>query len=260
MTPDHQIDIRFVHGLGGAPAEFDELRTRLPASWHTGVVDLPGHAHTVAPSNGESVAAIADLLAARLTPPTSNTVLVGHSSGGVLLLDAVSRGLITPGGLVLIDSNVPIGVAARRDKDRKAARASRTDWWRSFLASTLESTGHRTGSATRAAIEASIQQVPRSTIITIWRAVLAYDATDAWTTCPCPVLYLRTTRSISYDDLAAARARAGVSGAPVEIVSLPRALGHYPHRSDPGRVANTVAAFVRELVIGKPIDGHRLNS
>jgi pimeloyl-ACP methyl ester carboxylesterase len=97
-----------VHGNFASSAWWDDLRASPPHGWTVHTPDLPGFAGT--PHSGEvSIARYADWLADYVTAQSlGRPVLLGHSLGGAVVLEAASRSPLGYAGLVLAAS-APLG-------------------------------------------------------------------------------------------------------------------------------------------------------
>ncbi|MGY2895041.1 alpha/beta fold hydrolase [Deinococcus sp. UYEF24] len=97
-----------VHGNFASSAWWDDLRASPPRGWTVHTPDLPGFAGT--PHPGEvSIARYADWLAGYVADRSlGRPVLLGHSLGGAVVLEAASRSAQRYAGLVLAAS-APLG-------------------------------------------------------------------------------------------------------------------------------------------------------
>ena len=108
--------IVFVHGFGCSREDWDAQREALAPRHEVVTLDLPGHGN--APRGEPSIANFADEVRKHLA---TRTVLVGHSMGCRVVLEAARRNPERIAGLVLIDgSRLGAGDPA---KAQEAARA-----------------------------------------------------------------------------------------------------------------------------------------
>ena len=107
--------IVFVHGFACSHTDWLAQVDHFSARHMTVAVDLPGHGATPATAEPASIErcgmAVADLLRARSSPPA---ILVGHSMGCRVVLDAALRVPEHVAGIVLVDGSrfAPQAVAA----------------------------------------------------------------------------------------------------------------------------------------------------
>jgi pimeloyl-ACP methyl ester carboxylesterase len=98
--------IVFVHGLACSHTDWQRQIEHFSAGHLTVAVDLPGHGATPAAADGASIERcgmdVAALLRARALPPA---VLVGHSLGCRVVLDAGLRAPEHVAGIVLVDGS-----------------------------------------------------------------------------------------------------------------------------------------------------------
>jgi pimeloyl-ACP methyl ester carboxylesterase len=112
----------FVHGFACSHTDWQAQVQHFSARHMTVAVDLPGHGATPAPSGPGSIAqcgaAAAELLRARSLPPA---VLVGHSMGCRVVLDAALRAPGQVAGVVLVDGSRFAAAAIQAFEARFAA-------------------------------------------------------------------------------------------------------------------------------------------
>lgn len=236
------MELVLLHGLGGAPSDFDHLVSMLPPSWTVQRLSLPGHGDGAQPLPAKpTLAGLGTSVASRVPArhqASSFRVAVGHSSGGIVLLDAVARGAIDCDRLVLIDSNAPLSDDGRLARSRKVALA-RSEQWRDHLLTSMAQSMGSLGLAERSRLLAGLDSTPDSVLQAIWMIVLSSDADEAWLSCLVPVLYVRTTRSVDVADAALKR-----TGGALEVTVLDESLGHWPHLTAPQAVTEAIVAFV----------------
>lgn len=119
----------FIHGLSGSRTYFDHQVNHFRASHRVVAVDLPGHGAsgrarqtwTIA-AYGEDVASVADHLG------LDDVVLVGHSLGGDVTVEAARRLGGRTRGLVWIDSYRSFGNPKREDQIDQQLAPYRVDF------------------------------------------------------------------------------------------------------------------------------------
>ena len=79
----------FIHGFGGAPEHWDDLRAELQSSMHTDVVTLPGRATRATEPGSLSIESAAQEIADKNS--SEPVVLIGHSLGTRIATENVHR-------------------------------------------------------------------------------------------------------------------------------------------------------------------------
>lgn len=106
MTGSAAAELIFVHGFAGDASDWDRVRAELNDSCTGIAIDLPGHRARRAASGPFTIERCADDVIASLSGGSS--VLIGHSMGARIVLEAASRAPESVRGLVLVDgSNAP---------------------------------------------------------------------------------------------------------------------------------------------------------
>jgi len=146
------------------------LRELDPETWTYAGVDLPGHGHSVGPacpSIGDYAQELATFLKSRYPPPW---VLVGHSMGGAIAIEAALRYPDLWAGLVLVGTGARLRVHPDLlDRLARGAKREAIDWLMAWLF------GPQTPESVRAQSRARLEQVP---LDTLRRDYLACDAFD----------------------------------------------------------------------------------
>lgn len=101
-------DLLLVHGLGASRAFwYPRLAAPLAAHWRVTIYDLRGHGYSERTRSGYSAAAMADdLLRLMDQQNIARAVLIGHSYGGGIALEAALRAPERCRGLCLMDTRV----------------------------------------------------------------------------------------------------------------------------------------------------------
>jgi pimeloyl-ACP methyl ester carboxylesterase len=108
--------IVLVHGIGADRGEWDAVARQLAQKHRVLLVDLPGHGRSPA-LDSVRVAWVADALERTLRGAgVERALLVGHSYGGLVVLDLASRSKLAQGAVV-----VDIGAYARIDPQQLAS-------------------------------------------------------------------------------------------------------------------------------------------
>jgi len=96
-----------LHGWGDNSGTFKKLVSQLSTNYHVLALDLPGFGGSQMPSTAWRLSDYSDFVAAWLKKVGIKEVygLVGHSNGGAIAIDAVSRKVLVPKKLVLLSSS-----------------------------------------------------------------------------------------------------------------------------------------------------------
>lgn len=114
------LTLIFVHGFGCSLDDWEEQFRSLAPTFRCVALDLPGHGHSARPETtsieimGAAVNQVKDRIAA------ANTILIGHSMGCRVILDAFQQSSATVSGLVFVDGSFlgsDLETAIRRIKD-----------------------------------------------------------------------------------------------------------------------------------------------
>ncbi|MBN1496183.1 MAG: alpha/beta hydrolase [Spirochaetes bacterium] len=109
---DHSgMAVMFIHGAVGDSRLYRYQLRHFGARYKTIAVDLPGHGHSytgVRPSLDDFIGAIEDILKEE---SVSSFILVGHSMGGGVCLEAYRRGIGGLAGMVLVSTSPVLPIA-----------------------------------------------------------------------------------------------------------------------------------------------------
>jgi pimeloyl-ACP methyl ester carboxylesterase len=245
--------IVFVHGFGCSHTDWQAQVGHLSARHLTVAVDLPGHGATPATGEPGSIArcgmAVAELLRARSLPPA---VLVGHSMGCRVVLDAALRAPEHVTGVALVDGSRFAATAVQAFEARFAA-----DEYSALVRGMFEqmftpsSDPNVVAAAARRAL-ALPEDVGRALLLSLVR----YDMEtldSALERVGRPLLVLQTTFINDRRERTPMTAgqttpylqymRAKVPGARVEV--LP-GIGHFPQLDAPADTNRVLASFLAE--------------
>lgn len=100
-------NVLLLHGWGDNSATFHKLSTELSGNFQTISLDLPGFGGTQKPGSEWGLSDYANFVTHFLKKIEAGNihVLVGHSNGGAISINAVSSGLIKTDKLVLVSSS-----------------------------------------------------------------------------------------------------------------------------------------------------------
>ncbi|MER8776412.1 alpha/beta hydrolase [Mesorhizobium sp. M0977] len=231
-----------VHGFSDTSRSFSLLAPHLAGRWLI-IPDLRGHGASPAGTRGfasadfaEDVVSLIERL--RLERP----VLVGHSLGSMVAIEAAARYPEMIGGLVLMagtvrpqigeDHPMTIGVRALRDPISPADPFY--DYWHACEAEVPADF------LTMVAKEASAMPAA------LWRAILEQvrrvDLTDKARTLRLPALVIAGGRDLLFDETHQQRLLEEIPAA--EFVGAARC-GHNPHWEDPALVAAAIARYFK---------------
>lgn len=229
----------FVHGIGGRPDHFAPLQEalqRVGVSQPVTNFALPGHLEPL----GEPLdvtATARQLLSALVSEPGTGSpaILVGHSTGGVVAMQAATLDQAPVAGVIVIDSNVPIHPLAVEEKLAKAQIANEPDWRSRMRASLLADWVGP--DVWREKVFRDLDDSPDASLHTLWSSVLNTDSARLWNRLAVPVLYLQSTRRLKSSDFSEL--------GNVQLVQVGR--GHWPHLDDPQLIADVIGGWVEKL-------------
>jgi len=98
----------FIHGAGNNADVWKDVISKL-GDFQCVAFDLPGHGKRRDESGRESISDYADWVCERLKP-FSDVIVIGHSMGGAVVLDILSRGLEGVRGGILISTGLRLRV------------------------------------------------------------------------------------------------------------------------------------------------------
>lgn len=240
--------VLLLHGFLGRGADWDAVRSGLPADWDVHAPDLPGHGTAV--DAAATMDAAADLVLARLGESAGGAQpvdLVGYSMGGRLALhiaatqpEAVRRVVIVSGSPGL---RTETERAARRAVDAQRAAAIRADfpafveaWYRMPLWHSLPDATRQSLSADRtqhndpAGLAASLNGMGTGAQPSHWEALAGISA---------PVWAVAGALDPKFVGLAHQMAESG----PFEAITIPDA-GHFL----PAEAPDALAALLTDLL------------
>jgi len=174
------LPIVFVHGMVGYTGFWNATLASCADRRRAVAVDLRGHGNSGPPSDGDySISACAtDVLGVLDALALDGVVLVGHSYGAFVAIEAAAR---RPGGvrrLVLVD---PPGDFTRvstqmRDEQLLPYLASlEGDDWRKVVENDFDDALKGGTTSTAAAIHARLATMPRDAIATMFRSMMDYE-------------------------------------------------------------------------------------
>ncbi len=173
--------ILLVHGLAGdhtfMTPQFEHYR-----STHRVVsMDLRGHGQSEKPQQEYTIAGFADDLAWLCRElGIYKPVLIGHSLGGMIVLDLAARYPEVPAAMVALDATI-------------VTQGLRTPAYREVLRQFMELNFAPTDDPQRKArIVDQMASAPQHVVASAWEGMLAWDSATAAAACKVPVLYIDT--------------------------------------------------------------------
>ncbi len=244
----------FVHGLACSHTDWQRQVAHFSARHLTIAVDLPGHGATPAATDAATIERcgmdVAALLRARSLPPA---VLVGHSLGCRVVLDAALRAPEHVAGIVLVDGS-RFGPAAMQAFEARFAAGE----YRALVRGLFEQmfTPRSDAKMVAAVIERALA-LPEAVGRALLLSLVRYDVDkleSALERTAKPLLVLQTTtvngkrermtmrpgQTTPYLDFI----RAKVPGARVEVLSD---VGHFPQLDAPAKTNRAIESFVATL-------------
>ncbi len=247
----------FVHGFTCAHTDWEPQLEHFAARHRVAACDLRAHGRTAGPAEDARVETFAADVAALVDEiGAARTVLIGHSLGCRIVLEAARRASRRIAGLVLVDGSMlgagdPATVEQRvRDQMRAAGPA------KVVAAMFAEMFSEHTPSAARAVISARANAFPEAIAEVLVARMSAWDAnqmSDALAALAAlPMLALQST---SLDaERKRVPLRAGEStpfldalrrvGARIEVVP---GVGHFTHLDAPALVNRHIERFIAEV-------------
>jgi len=221
-----------VPGIGCGSEQFSRLRPGL-TGFDVHALELPGHRGT--PSLPVvSLDTVVDRIAEQVAP---DSVVVGHSTGGIVGLLLAVRYPSSVRSLVVLDSNLPVTPEALA---RKVSRADEVhgENWRVVLEDSMRNSWGPREPELREEVVAGILATPGAALRPLWFDVLALDPRQALSALTAPALYVRSSRDVDLDVLRSLNPL-------VSVVDLRgRAPGHWPQLTEPDAVLAAMAPFL----------------
>lgn len=247
----------FVHGYACDRHDWPAQVTELSSQYRTIVMDLPGHGESETPA-AVSVAMFADtVMQVCRRHHDGQVLLVGHSMGVRVVLEASRRHPDLVAGVVLVDGS---RMADSDDPERAVAEGmkilSRVDVLQ-FSRMAFEGMFAGKESPLREAALARVDRLDPSfaeaTMVAIWR----WDAAElkpALSTIKVPILLLQSTHidhNYEWDSAIADRPNPWIElvteNAPQTEVCIISGAGHFTHIDAPDRVNAKLAQFARKV-------------
>jgi pimeloyl-ACP methyl ester carboxylesterase len=232
-----QPALLFVHGWAGDRRHWDAAAAHFADRRQVVTLDLPGHGESgkdrrewEIPAYGRDVAAVVQALG------LSKVILVGHSMGGAVILEAAR---LLPGRVIgLVGVDTFHAVERRMDPAQSAALLAR--WRADYPATARELAGillpAAADPALRERITAAMLALPPDIGIPLLERLFAYDLAAAFDAVPVPIRAINTT---SPTDVEGNRRHSPG----FDAVTLP-GVGHYPMLEAPARFEEQLDAIV----------------
>lgn len=182
-----EVPIILIHGWACVRRHWQSLLADAPDNARLLAVDLPGHGDSRdAKAQDWTVREMADVVAEVARQVSGQPVLVGHSMGGAVIMEA-ARQLDTLAGLVLVDTFViPYG-----DLDEGAARTIETPFQDDFVAAidnlVEKNAGDALGNTGKVALKTDMAGARMDAMLPLWSDLLRWSPESAFTEISCPI-------------------------------------------------------------------------
>ena len=178
------LPIVFVHGMVGHTGFWHSALAACADRRRAVALDLRGHGNSGPPKNGDySVEGCADdVLALFDALALDKVVLVGHSYGALIALEAAARRPSTVRRLILVDSPGDFNTLPLEVRDGQVApflTAVRGDGWRSVVEPAFEQALAGSKTSTAATIRARLATMQHDAIVSIYDSMMTYAAVPA---------------------------------------------------------------------------------
>ena len=185
--------ILLVHGLAGDHTFMTPQFEHFRRSHRVVSVDLRGHGQSEQPQQEYTIAGFADDLAWLCRElGTYKPVLIGHSLGGMIVLDLAARYPDVPAAIVALDAIIvpPAGTDAWL---QPVTQGLRTPAYREVLRQFMELSFAPTDDPQRKArLVDQMVSAPQQVVVSTWDGMFAWDSATAAAACKAPVLYIDT--------------------------------------------------------------------
>jgi pimeloyl-ACP methyl ester carboxylesterase len=241
----------FLHGAVGDHTGWNgvirALRELDPETWTYAGVDLPGHGHSVGPacpSIGDYAQELAAFLKSRYPPPW---VLVGHSMGGAIAIEAALRYPDLWAGLVLVGTGARLRVHPDLlDRLARGAKREAIDWLMAWLF------GPQTPESVRAQSRARLEQVPLDTLRRDYLACDAFDRMNDLGAIRTPTLVVGALQDLMTPPKYSYYLAEHIPGA--RLVMVPDA-GHMLPVEAPDELAQAIREFLKKVTESDEVTG-----
>ncbi len=215
-------------------------------------VDLPGHGRSAGPAL-DSVEAMADWINRLLDAGgVQQAVLVGHSMGSLIALEASARQPARKAGIALVGTAYPMKVSqalleTARDREPVAIEMV-TQWSHSSIAQkpSAPAPGFYVPGMGRRLMQQVSQRNPEQVFFTDFSACNNYaNGEQAAGSLACPALFLLGSKDVMTPPRAAASLAAGMPDA--RVVTL-EACGHALMAEQPDQVLDTLFRFASDVL------------
>lgn len=233
----------FVHGWGGTHADFLPQIEHFARSHRVVAVDLPGHGRSRRTGAYEVESLADDVMAVCARLLLTEPVLVGHSVGGTIVLDAAARYRDAVGGLVMIDP-VILFPPPVLEAFRPAVEALRTPAWASVFRGFIESWTDDAAERDRRSRQA--EEMDQDVIASIGEHGLTYigerSGASVELACGIPMLYIGGNQPVDVGRLRRLCPSA-------EVETMPGA-GHYIQLQRADDITILLKGFLQTIAAG----------
>lgn len=183
-TPSGALPIVFVHGMVGHTGFWNATLAACADRRRAVAVDLRGHGNSKAPSDGDySVEGCAtDVLAVFDALGIESAVLVGHSYGAFVVIEAAVRQPDRVRRLVLVDPPgdfTTVSAQMREEQIVPYLASLDGDGWRAAVEADFDDALVGGTPATAAAVHARLATMPKDAMRSMGRSMMAYGASAA---------------------------------------------------------------------------------
>jgi pimeloyl-ACP methyl ester carboxylesterase len=247
----------FVHGFGCGLTDWDSQVAHLSPRYKTIAVDLRGHGGSPGPAAECSIerygADVAELMRALSLPPA---VLVGHSLGCRVVVEAALQAPAHNAGVVLVDGSQ---FAASMAATLKSTFAQPNGYGNLVEGMFREMFNAKADRAVIAAVAARVQRLPHEVGEKMMLDLQRYDAWRSTASYGClrvPVMAIQATYTNEKRERKSLRAgqttpylemlRGAVPSARIEIIEE---TGHFPQLEEPARTNALLDSFLASVFV-----------
>jgi pimeloyl-ACP methyl ester carboxylesterase len=234
-----------IHGITLDRDDLRPLAEPLSANHLVVSIDLRGHGQSPTGPSYEIDALAADVRALADELDLRNAVVIGHSLGGLVALEAAATAPDRFGGLVILDSSPapqPEALAWLRGLEETLARPDFETAWPEFCRTALF--GWTARDELRDRVSAQMGSAPAELVRPLVRSFNDYAehrSVDALGMCAMPILIVSSS-SPTHD------ARRVVEAAPQAVFAQVAASGHFMHHEVPEQLYPMVEHFLSACV------------
>ena len=238
----------FLHGVGGGKAQWSaQLDLLAEGGWRAIAWDMPGYGESAPPAPSFSVPALADSLVRLLDRlDIDRAIVVGHSMGGMVALEACA---LAPGriaGLVLAGTSPafgkPDGAWQRQFIAERVAPLDAGQGMSAVAARQVPNMMHAAApGTTREAAIRIMSAVPEATYRAALHALSGFDRRDVLPLIAVPTLVLAASDDAQAPSAMMEKMAGRIAGAEFELLA---ACGHLANLEQPAAFGRAILEFV----------------